>query len=182
MSEEEAHVVYSATVEGLRRAIGDRLDERAHEKLAALGIPLEGKLAAAYPRNAWIAVSLYAGELLNPGMTPSEQRVALGRRFVRGYAETVVGGALLTALRILGPRRALARFERNMRTGTNYARTQLREVDGGLLELDIINAPYPEWYEGMVREALEVTGARDVKLEVVKLEPPAITTYRVSFR
>jgi len=177
----EEPLAYASMVEGMRRALAGRLDEKAHERFEALGIPMRGKLAAAYPRAVWLKVALYAGELLNPSLAPEAQRVALGRRFVRGYIETLVGKALAAALRVLGPGRALMRLERSFRTGNNYSRAEFRETAQGI-EIDIIDAQYPEWYEGMMLESLEVTGAKDIAIEAVRYEPPAITTYRVSFK
>jgi uncharacterized protein (TIGR02265 family) len=178
----EEPLAFASMVEALRRALGDRLDERTHQKFEALGIPMRGKIASTYPRDAWMRVSLYAGEVLNPALAPEAQRVALGRRFVRGYSETMVGKALLAAMRVLGPRRALMRLERSFRTGNNYSRAELRALPSGALELDIIGAPYPEWYEGMVLEALAVTGAHDAVVKPIRYRPPEITTYAVSFR
>ena len=174
-------VAYASMVEGMRRALAGRLDELAHKRFEELGIPMRGKVQATYPRAVWLKVAVYAGQLLSPTLAPEAQRVALGRRFVRGYIETLVGKALATALRVLGPKRALMRLERSFRTGNNYSRAQFREGPDGI-EIDIIDAQYPEWYEGMMLESLEVTGAKDISIKAVRYEPPAITTYRVSFR
>ena len=176
----EEPLAYSSMVEGLKRALGDKVDEAAHLKFEALGIPMRGKPSPTYPRDAWMRVALYAGELLNPSLKPEAQRVALGRRFVRGYMDTIVGKALVAAMRVLGPKRALMRLEKSFRTGNNYSRCVFRETPEAI-ELDILNAPYPEWYEGMVLESLEVTGAKRIVVEAVRYQPPEITTYRVRF-
>jgi uncharacterized protein (TIGR02265 family) len=173
-------VVFTSTVEGLIRALGDKLDVRTHAKFKELGIPLEGKLQAAYPREAWVRVAHYAGELLAPNLPPEQQRVVLGRRFIGGFAETIVGKALLATMRVLGPRRALARLNRNLQTGNNYSRTELRETPEGL-ELWVGNAPFPEWYQGMVIAALEKTGAKEISVEPIRRSGDE-TTYRISFR
>ncbi len=174
-------LAFASMVEGMRRALAGRLDEPAFKKFEELGIPMRGPMKPTYPRDVWMRVSLYAGQLLNPSLPPKEQRVALGRRFVRGYIETLVGKALAAALRVLGPKRALMRLERSFRTGNNYSKAVLRETPEGI-ELDILDAQYPEWYEGMVLESLEVTGAKDASVKAVRYEPPAITTYRVVFK
>lgn len=174
-------LAFSSMVEGLRRALGHQVDEAAHRRFEELGIPMRGKIQPTYPRDVWMRVSLYAGQLLNPTLSPEAQRVALGRRFVRGYTETIVGRALLTAMRVIGPKRALLRMERSFRTGNNYSRVTFRETPSGI-ELDVLGAPYPEWYEGMVRESLEITGAKEIELTRLKYEPPEVTTYRVAFK
>jgi uncharacterized protein (TIGR02265 family) len=180
-SKPEEPLAFASMVEGLRRAMGT-LDERTHRKFEELGLPMRGKMEQTYPRDLWVRVCLFAGQQLNPTFSPEQQRVALGRRFVQGYAETLVGKALLAAMRVLGPKRALARLERSFRTGNNYSRVTFRETEGGGIELDVLGAPYPEWYEGMVYESLVVTGAKDIEVKAVKFQPPELTTYRVSFR
>jgi uncharacterized protein (TIGR02265 family) len=167
-------------VEGLIRALGNKLDERAHQKFAELGLPLKGKLQPAYPRDAWISASLYAGELLNPTATPIEQRRLLGHRFVDGYAETLVGKALLASMRVLGTRRALARLEKSFRTGNNYSKAELREQADGLFMV-VSNAPYPEWYQGMIESACRMTGAKEYRVQPIKREGDT-TTFRIEFR
>ena len=167
-------------VEGIIRALGDKLDEKAHARFAALGIPLKGKLQAAYPRDLWWPVAHCAGELLSPHLTPPEQRRALGRRFVYGYNETIVGKALITAMKVLGPKRSLARIGRNFKTGNNYSTAEMRETPEGI-EMHVAGQPYPEWYAGIFEAAVEITGGKNVRVELLRADPPRLTVYRVSF-
>ena len=173
-------VVFASTVEGLLRALGSKLDERAKAKFAELGLPLTGKLPATCPRDVWTRVSHYAGALLSPSLPPEAQRVALGHAFIDGYAETLVGRALLATMRVLGPKRALARLERSFMTGNNYSKAELREGPDGIF-LIIGNAPYPEWYQGMVEKALERTGAKDIRVQAIAREGDT-TTFKIDFR
>jgi uncharacterized protein (TIGR02265 family) len=174
-------VVFTSTVEGLIRALGPKLDERAHAQFAAIGIPLKGKLQAAYPRKAWLEAGILASQILFPTLGAVEQRIALGKRFVYGYSETVVGRALTSMMRLLGPRRSLARLERSFHTGNNYTRCVLRELEGGALELDLSDAPFPEYYQGMVEALLEITGAQEVEVTMLKRAGDE-TTYGIRFR
>jgi uncharacterized protein (TIGR02265 family) len=167
-------------VEGLIRALGEKLDERAHQKFAELGLPLKGKLQPAYPREAWMRACLFAGELLNPMATPLEQRRLLGHRFVDGYSETLVGKALMASMRVLGTRRALARLEKSFRTGNNYSKAELREEPDGLFMV-VSNAPYPEWYQGMIESACRVTGAKEYRVNAIKRDGDT-TTFRIEYR
>jgi uncharacterized protein (TIGR02265 family) len=155
----DSDVIFSSTVEGLMRAMGDKLDEAAHRRFAELGLPMKGKLQPTYPRALWIKVCLAAGEVMFPQLPAEQQRIQLGHRFIRGYGETLVGKTLLTAMKLLGPKRSLERLQRSLQTGNNYTKVTLREVEGGF-ELDLADAPYPEWYQGMFEAALQVTGAK----------------------
>jgi uncharacterized protein (TIGR02265 family) len=160
-------VVYTNSAEGLRRALGDKLDARAEQKFKDLGVPLTGKLLFAYPREAWIQAGHLAGQLLFPHLPPDKQRVALGKRFVYGYGETVVGKALLAAMRVLGPKRALMRLERSFHTGNNYTQAKLTEVPDGL-ELLISDSAFPEWHQGMVEASLELTGCKTYEVKQLR--------------
>lgn len=172
-------VVFTSSVEGLIRALGPKLDARAHEQFAAIGLPLKGKLLTAYPRRVWLESGLLASRILFPTLEPVAQRVALGKRFVYGYSETLVGKALTSMMRMLGPKRALARLERSFHTGNNYTRCELRETPAGL-ELDLYDAPFPEYYQGMVEALLEITGAKDIVVTPLKRVANE-TTYGIKF-
>jgi uncharacterized protein (TIGR02265 family) len=173
-------LVFSSMVEGMVRAVADKLDDRAHAHCAELGIALRGKLHPTYSREAWTKVSLYVGGVLWPMLKPEEQRRQLGHRFVEGYTETMVGKALIAAMRVLGPKRALARLEKSFRTGNNYSKAELVDGAEGLFMI-IANSPYPEWYQGMIEKALERTGATDIRVESFKREGDT-TTFRIGFR
>lgn len=172
--------MFSSMVEGMVRAVGSKLDERALQHCAELGIPLRGKLQPTYSREAWTKVSLFVGGVLWPTLKPEEQRRQLGHRFVEGYTETIVGKALIAAMRVLGPKRALARLEKSFRTGNNYSKAELVDGPEGL-SMIIANSPYPEWYQGMIEKALERTGASEIRVEPFKREGDT-TTFRISFR
>ena len=179
-SRPEQAVVYTQTVEGLIRALGTKLDARVSQKFADLGLTLTGKLQAAYPRKVWIPACIYAGEVLFPGVAPEVQRRQLGHRFIDGYNETMSGKALLTILRVLGPRRALTRIEQNLRTGNNYAVAKLVDTNDGP-ELHMTDVPYPEWYLGMIEKALQMTGAKDVAVSM-KVGGDNTAVYRIGYR
>lgn len=174
---EAPQVIFSATVEGLIRAMGDKLNDAANKRFEALGMPLKGKLQPTYPRPLWIKVCLLAGEIMFPNLPPEQQRVHLGRRFISGYGETLVGKTLLTAMKLLGPRRSLERLQRSLQTGNSYTRVTLRETPEGF-ELEVADAPYPEWYQGMFEAALQVTGSKTPSVTPIKRVGNDIT-YRI---
>jgi uncharacterized protein (TIGR02265 family) len=176
----DAPVVYTSSAEGLIRALGDRLDERAHQRFAEIGIPLRGKLQPAYPREVWLKAGQLASQLLSPHLPADQQKVVLGRRFVHGFGETIVGKALLAAMRVLGPKRALLRLERSLRTGNNYSTVTLRELGEGQLELEVSDAPFPEYYQGMVEASLELTGCKSWEVKLLKRVGNE-TTYSIRF-
>jgi len=167
-------------LEAIIRALGDKLDERTHAKFAELGVPLKGKLQSAYSRELWWKVAHYAGEVLNPGLPPEQQRWELGRRFVFAYNETIVGKALMSAMRVLGPKRALARAARNFRTGNNYSTAEMKETPEGI-EMHVTGQTWPEWYGGLFEAAVEMCGGKNVKVTLLSADPPRLVVYRVAF-
>lgn len=173
-------LAFTTMVEALIRAMGDKLDERAHKRFEALGLPLKGKLKSTYPRDVFTRAGLLAGEVAFPSLPPEQQRLELGKRFVSGYSETLVGKALLGLMRVLGPKKSLARLEQSFHTGNNYSRARLFETPEGTV-LEIGDAPYPEWYQGMVIAALQLTGAKEVRVEPLKRDGLSMT-YRISYR
>jgi uncharacterized protein (TIGR02265 family) len=168
-------VIFGSAAEGLIRAMGNKLDERAHHKFAQLGVPLRPRVLPVYPRKAWIDACVYAGELLFPINKPEEQRLMLGHRFISSYSETIVGKALITMLRLLGPRRSLARIERSFRTGMSHADIGLKELEPGHFEVAVANVSYSEWYQGMIEKGLELSGAKELKVTVSSREGDTVT-------
>ena len=73
----DAPVVYTSSAERLIRALGARLDERAHQRFAELGIPLRGKLQPAYPRDVWLKAGQLASQLLSPHLLATDALVVL---------------------------------------------------------------------------------------------------------
>ena len=178
--EQQNHVVFAAMVEGLIRALKDKLDDKTHARFAELGISLKPPFKPSYPRAAWTKVAHLAGEVLTPGAPLEQQRFNLGSRFIYGYSETLVGGALIAMMRVLGPKKAMQRLGKSFKTGNNYSKAELRE-EGGALYLDVLEAPFPEWYQGVIQATLQITGAKDIKVELVHDERPAKITYKVQF-
>src|SRR5262245_9750125 len=105
MSKED--VVYGNTAEGLaRRALAKGITPKIYERVKNVGIDLE-KIQSAYPRQTY-----YQGlDILVEELFPSEKREEalrqLGSLFIDGYRETMLGRAVLSAVRLMGPRRSL---------------------------------------------------------------------------
>jgi uncharacterized protein (TIGR02265 family) len=160
-------VVFSHSVEGLVRAMGPALDVAAKSRLRALGLDLERPLAPAYPLPVWVEVMRFAAALVAPGKNEPDQMTELGRRFIDGYEQTLVGKAMLATLRLLGPRRTLERMSRNFRSGNNYTEAKLVAHAPTDVELWLSRVKEPAFYAGMLQAALARTGARELNVSVV---------------
>lgn len=174
MTPTETPVLFSQVVEGLVRALGSTLDEAAREQLKALGLDLR-RVEPAYPLDVWTNVVRYGAALVTPGAPVEKQMYELGRRFIDGYAETLVGQGMLTLLRVLGPKRALERMSRNFRTGNNYTETKLEQTGPTSFFLWFNQVREPEFYRGMLMSGIGRAGAEALQVQVVRREGPSAT-------
>lgn len=173
MPEQRAELVFAQTVEGLLRALGP-LDDAAREKLRAVGIDPDRRLEPAYPVEQYVALQRAAVGIFAPH-EPFEIGIeALGRRFVDGYGETLMGRAVLAGLRLLGPVRALQRLTRTLSTGSTFFKTSLEEARPGTWRLWINRVTWPGWYVGLVQRGLEHAGAREVAVTVIDHAGPGL--------
>lgn len=168
----EAALVFSQTVEGLLRALGP-LDADTREKFRALGFD-PARLEPAYPVERYVALQRLAVERFAGDVPFSLGIETLGRRFVDGYGETLIGRAVLASLKLLGPRRTLERLTRTLSTGTSFFATKLTETSPGVWQLWLNRVTYPGWYVGLIRRGLELAGAHDIDLKVLHHEGPGL--------
>lgn len=168
-------IIFSQAVEGMLRALGTRLDDAAKDQLRALGLDVRARLDPAYPLEVWTPVMRFASTLVAPGRPPPEQMFELGRRFIEGYSETLVGRAMLTALKVLGPRRTLERMSRNFRTGNNYTQTKLEALGPTDFVLSFNEVKEPEFYRGMLTAGVDRSGAKVVEVTTLTHDPSGAT-------
>ncbi len=162
-------MMYAQSVEGLLRALAP-LSASAKRRFTELGVDPDKRLEPAYPREKWLELIRLACELTAPGQELEPASRALGRRFMEGYAQTLVGKAMLTMLRVIGPRRALGRMSKNFRTGNNFSETKLEEPAPGVYELWCSHVTLAGWYQGIIEGGLTLAGARDVKATLLRRE------------
>lgn len=161
----DAPVVFGSSVEALARVVGPKLTPALKARYAALGFDL-GRPHPAYPYDAWVkALELTLSELY-PGEPEERATFLLGRALFESYGTTMIGRALMQMLKVLGPRRALHRMARNLRTTNNYSDSRLTEQGERHAELWINKARFPEYFRGLLCAGLEFTGAREVQVTV----------------
>lgn len=158
MSAPNELLIFQQTVEGLFRALGPELSREVAPRLKQAGID-PANLLPAYPLPTWVAAVEIAAEAVSPGTSREEAVYQLGRRYLDGYAGTLIGRALLSMLKILGPARTLQRMTKNFRTANNYTETRLTEVGPQHYELWCSHVVHADYYRGLIEGALERTGA-----------------------
>jgi uncharacterized protein (TIGR02265 family) len=128
--------IYDQSFEGLFvRGLGARLTPTVKQRLREAGLDLERKLEPAYPFEVWDrCVAIAVRELYSQEPEEVAYRL-LGERLVHGYQETLMGRAMRAVLRLLGPRRLLARVGEALRSGNDYLTSRLTERGATEVEL-----------------------------------------------
>lgn len=161
-------LVFSQTVEGLLRAVGEDLDAPLKARLQRLGLDPTAPLLPAYPQAVFADALRAVAEALFPGEAAHEQEHRVGLRFMDGYAATFIGRAMVPMMRLIGPGRTLQRLSRQFRTGNNYSETKVSELGPGHYELWCSHVSSPGWYEGLLERGLELAGGRDVRVHLTR--------------
>jgi uncharacterized protein (TIGR02265 family) len=175
-------VLFSHTVEGFQRALGPLLTDVAKEQLAAVGIDFRRPLEPAYSVKVWAEAMSLGSEWVAPGQPRGVQLFELGRRFIDGYAATLVGSAMLAVIKLMGPTRTLARMTRNFRSGNNYTETTLKELGPNDWELGFNLVFHPDFYRGLVTAGLTRAGAREAEVALVSHDAQLRAVYRVTWK
>jgi uncharacterized protein (TIGR02265 family) len=173
-------LIFSQTFEGIFRALGPQLDPTLAERLRAVGIDPGQSLRPAYPLQVFLDAVRVIGEQRFPALAPAERDRSLGREFMDGYAQTMVGRAMVGMMRVIGPRRTLERLSRQFRTGNNFSETRLSERTPTQFELWCNQVSVPGWYCGLLERGLEQAGAQGPRAELLQLDETG-GTFRVTW-
>jgi uncharacterized protein (TIGR02265 family) len=159
-------VVFGNTVESLfLRGLASRMTPRCFERVRESGIDLKQKLLSYYPRPIYYACVRAVAEELFPGVSEDQAMFQLGSAFMKGFEETLLGRAMLSAVRLMGPRRALARMSRNFRSSNNYLKADLNELAPGRAELTLNQTSgAPGYFEGVLTAGLTIAGAQNLTI------------------
>lgn len=174
-------LIFAQTIEGLLRALGPKLDSRLAGALREAGVDPAAELKPAYPLSVFQQLIRLVGAAVAPGAPPDAQSFEAGRAFIDGYAQTMVGRAMLGMMRVIGPRRSLERLSRSFRTGNNFSETTLRELGNGEYELWVNQVTLPGWYRGIITAGLERAGARDVTVDLFT-QTDSAGTFRIRWK
>ncbi|MDY7229235.1 DUF2378 family protein [Hyalangium rubrum] len=176
-------LVFEQTVEALFvRALGRRLTPECKSRLRQAGLDVDQKLKPAYSFTSWMTFVCIAAQELYPGLPVEEGAFKLGEAYIDGFRETMLGRAVLSLLRVLGPRRTLARATQNFRAGNNFTECRLKELGPTQFELwmnDVGSSP--AFTAGIIHAGLRVAGAQDIRVEPSGYAGDACT-YQLSWK
>lgn len=168
-------VLFSTAVESLyRQALKGRLSEVLKLRLRHAGLDLNRPLLPAYPRRVWVRALELTAEELYPGLPREEAMEQLGQAFIEGYARTLVGSAVMSMSRLLGPGRTLSRLARSLRTANNYSEARLTAHAANRYALWLNEPADTEGFmEGALRAGLRMAGAREPHISRTRAGPEA---------
>ncbi|MFO0598372.1 MAG: DUF2378 family protein [Myxococcaceae bacterium] len=181
MAAQDEKVVFGQSMEGLYRAL-QPLTPQERAAFIKIGVIGEGKFSAAYPLAQYMDVqAASAASRFAHLPTENDRYVELGRVFIAGYEKTLLGSAMLAMLKIIGPRRALDRLTRSMRTANNFSSGTFESLAPNHHRITINYTIRPGFYQGLLEAALLRAGAKDLKIAVINTTAELVTTYEVTW-
>ncbi|MFY0573697.1 DUF2378 family protein [Cystobacter fuscus] len=170
-------LVFEQTIEAVFvRALHGRLSPACRERLRQAGLDVEQKLRPAYPFASWMTFLRIVAEELYPQLPLEESAFKLGEAYMDGYRETMLGRAVLSLLRVLGPRRALMRATQHFRSGNNYTESRLKELGPCKFELWMNEVgSLPSFTAGIIHAGLRTAGVEHLRIELTGYDGHACT-------
>ncbi|HEX5746984.1 MAG TPA: DUF2378 family protein [Archangium sp.] len=174
-------LIFDYTVQSNLRVLGQPVPPEHLSGLTALGVDPRKPLLPAYPVETYTALIDFITGRLWPDMPQEEAGFELGRAFMRAYQETLMGKAVFSVTKLLGPHRTLERMSRNFRSANNYTETRLRKVGPSTYELWFNYALRTAYFRGLLTEALERAGAKGILVTLAASGPSGEATFRISW-
>ena len=160
-------LVFNDAMDGLVRAVSSDLAPRCRARLVALGFDPAAKILPAYPAELWAGVVKILGEEIYPNLEPLERHRRLAVRTIDVFAHSMIGGAMFTVVKLLGPDRTVRRMTRNFRTSTNYIETTCTEVAPHTFEIAFNDVSgVPGFYLGLLEGGFTRAGAKNLAVAV----------------
>jgi len=163
--------VFASSVESLVRGLGTRATPQLRARLRDRGLDLTD-LPASLPVEEWAPHLIFFSEQVFPGVPRGEALYSLGQHFMLGWKQSLMGSAIVSLLRVVGPVRSLPRLERAFRTSNNFvkARTELLDAHSARIHLNDVYT-LPEYWAGVIHGGLTLIG-RAGEVTVEKFEHP----------
>lgn len=168
----DEQVVFDNTVDALfRRALGSKLTPEVRQRIKTeAGIDLD-KLKPSYPRLTYYKAVAIAAEELYRGVPTERAMEQLGIAFIDGFQETLMGRTVVSVVKMLGPKRSLARMTQNFRSSNNYMMTELIERGPTEFEMSLSETSgYPTYFVGVLYNMLIYSGAKNPRVQISQFD------------
>lgn len=174
-------LIFAQTFEGLLRSMGPRLTSELKQGMRERGFDCEQRLRPAYSIDVFCDVIEYLAASLYPTLPLDDGIAQLGRTFMDGFGETLIGRAMLGLLWVIGPVGSLKRVTQNFRTANNYSVTRLTQIGPRRYELWVNELRMPGWYVGIISRGLELAGAQRPRVSLDRKDPEQGGHFRVEW-
>jgi uncharacterized protein (TIGR02265 family) len=175
----EARVVFGNTVDAMmNRALAGRMTPALRERLKLNGFDFDEPIRAGYPYESWKIWADIIAEEIFPELEVGERYRQLGRLVILGIRETTLGKAIEVLLRMIGPRRAMERMNRNYRASDNFTQVVITNLGPKSLQVRLNEAmDQPTYMQGAFEALIEFSGGKDVKVEIREVALPEVTYF-----
>lgn len=166
-------VVFDSAIEGLFvRGLAGKVTPQLKQKLRAEGLDLDQKLKAQYPREVWIRVMDVTARELYPGVPAEEAYRRMGDIAVAGIGNTLIGKAIVSMARMLGPKRAMYRLNQAFGSLNNFMKLEVKELTPSHFEL-FVNDCYgrPTYIEGALGAAVRISHNKPFQVRLLEQAP-----------
>ncbi|NNC16448.1 DUF2378 family protein [Corallococcus exiguus] len=178
----EQRQVYVQVVEGLlQHGLRGQVSPRLRERLRQAGVDLDRPLLPLYPVPLWARCLEIVVEEVYPGLPQAEGFARLARAHVEGYGATLLGRAVMSVMRVLGPRRMVQRLPEVLRGTDNYTEVTLVERGPAHFELHFNSSLKGPGYVEALFEALLTAGGAKAPLATKLYDDGERTEYSLTW-
>lgn len=172
MSEER--VVFAQSMEGLWRAL-DPLTAQERAAFLKAGVKKPGDFLPAYPLLQYIEILDACAASRFASLNELERYTEVGRLFFSGFERTLIGAAMVTMLKVLGPKRTLDRMTRNFRTANNFTDGLVESLAPNHHYVRINYTLRPGFYLGLLDSGCRRAGAQGLTTKLLQSKDFAST-------
>lgn len=160
----EERLWFDAAIEGLwHKALAGKVTPALEARLRAEGIDL-ARLLPGYPAAVAARCVALTAAALFPDQPEDDRLRAIGRTFLLGYQQTLIGRAVIQVLRLIGPRRSLERMQSNFRS-VNYVKTRFTALGPNSAEVWFNHVDgIPAYFAGIIEQGGAFAGAKSVQV------------------
>ena len=169
--------IYQVAVEAFFvRAMKDRLDGPAKERLRGAGLALDEPLLSVYPSDVFHRCVDLAAQAAFPDVGREEACRRAGRAHIDSFVQSYSGKMMAALARQISPQMILDYTATFIRLGNNFTESRARVLGPKKSELWLNDVGgVASWYAGVVQRGLEVANVKEVEVEIGPATPPAAT-------
>lgn len=167
----DERVVYKDSITNLLDAHRPRFTHRIRERLRVEAGIDEAALKASYSILTHDLLVKILAEELHPGLSFDESTYEVGRELSKSYGRGILGKALYSLIRMIGPMRTLKRTPEYFRMSNNYADVKI-EVTGKtsyILDHNEVGI-VPHYWRGTMQGAGEAMGLTAHSVELLSYD------------